>query len=543
MPALLCGLMVAAVPARARAESVHVFGIHFFDWGASVDVMSHRTGWVVEANITSEGGWPNVGGRYEPAAAQGFTIIQRLDWSWELAVPLTEPEQNLFAQQCRNNWARHIKHCCRHYSIGNEVEFGGVTPEIYASAFQKVRDAIKAEQPEAQVIIGHMVSGGNQRAAIQILGPDGYDGVTAHTGSTVPDGLLDMLDEEGARPGVGLYITEWGWVAGTNPNAEDVMRDFYLEIQQSNATRERQVYCACWYLYPDFLGPTFSLESSPIDNAAFEAATALGTSVNALADDPVIMNDMIADIPDSGLNINLSWATNVPSRTQLYWVPAGTSGAGFDAFTLLDSTLRTTHQENMVSLAPQAPYEVMPNSTANDHGDAGGRRFRVKTGPWASDVTQTGAGRVLVHWTTDWPADSRVKYGPTPGLGNSKELPALVTDHQVLLTGLSQGNCYYRVLSAEPNPDGGDSLKMRSPIRIFSVILLFPGDFDDDGDVDQEDFGRLQACYTGPGIAQNDPDCALARLDSDEDVDQGDFAIFQGCISGPNVPAAPDCAD
>ncbi len=44
-----------------RAESMHVFGIHFWDWGANVDVMSHRTGWVVECNALHTGAMPNAG--------------------------------------------------------------------------------------------------------------------------------------------------------------------------------------------------------------------------------------------------------------------------------------------------------------------------------------------------------------------------------------------------------------------------------------------------------------------------------------------------
>jgi hypothetical protein len=70
-----------------------------------------------------------------------------------------------------------------------------------------------------------------------------------------------------------------------------------------------------------------------------------------------------------------------------------------------------------------------------------------------------------------------------------------------------------------------------------------PGDFDDDGDVDQEDFGRLQACFSGAGAAQDDPWCADVKLDSDEDVDQDDLGIFQGCRSGADIPADPGCAD
>jgi hypothetical protein len=69
-----------------------------------------------------------------------------------------------------------------------------------------------------------------------------------------------------------------------------------------------------------------------------------------------------------------------------------------------------------------------------------------------------------------------------------------------------------------------------------------PGDFDGDGDVDQEDFGRFQACYTGDGVAQTEPQCAGAVIDDDLDVDSGDFDIFRGCLSGPEIPGDPDCA-
>lgn len=75
------------------------------------------------------------------------------------------------------------------------------------------------------------------------------------------------------------------------------------------------------------------------------------------------------------------------------------------------------------------------------------------------------------------------------------------------------------------------------------VVMKAPGDFDLDGDVDQEDFGYLQACLSGPGIAQTDSACRNARLDDDEDVDQEDFAILRSCLSGPGVRADVNCAN
>ena len=76
----------------------------------------------------------------------------------------------------------------------------------------------------------------------------------------------------------------------------------------------------------------------------------------------------------------------------------------------------------------------------------------------------------------------------------------------------------------------------------FTTVSV-PGDFDCDHDVDQEDFGHLQACLTGSGELQVDPNCQDAILDGDGNVDGGDLAIFQGCMSGANVPPDPDCAE
>ena len=69
-----------------------------------------------------------------------------------------------------------------------------------------------------------------------------------------------------------------------------------------------------------------------------------------------------------------------------------------------------------------------------------------------------------------------------------------------------------------------------------------PGDFDADDDVDQADFGHLQACYSGAGQLYQ-PGCSDADLDHNNDVSQADYVIFQGCMSGEGVPANAGCAD
>jgi hypothetical protein len=67
---------------------------------------------------------------------------------------------------------------------------------------------------------------------------------------------------------------------------------------------------------------------------------------------------------------------------------------------------------------------------------------------------------------------------------------------------------------------------------------LVQADFDQDGDVDQEDFGHLQGCFTGDAFSYG-PGCADADLDVDGDVDGYDIAILLDCMSGPGQP--PGC--
>ncbi len=61
-----------------------------------------------------------------------------------------------------------------------------------------------------------------------------------------------------------------------------------------------------------------------------------------------------------------------------------------------------------------------------------------------------------------------------------------------------------------------------------------PGDGDDDGDVDLDDFAGFQECVTGPGQPSTMPGCIEFDIDSDEDVDLADMAGFQVLFTGPD---------
>ena len=65
-------------------------------------------------------------------------------------------------------------------------------------------------------------------------------------------------------------------------------------------------------------------------------------------------------------------------------------------------------------------------------------------------------------------------------------------------------------------------------------------DSDADDDVDQDDFGKFQACFTGT-TGSATLECECFDTDDDGNVDEDDWGVFEGCASGPDVPADPSC--
>jgi hypothetical protein len=58
------------------------------------------------------------------------------------------------------------------------------------------------------------------------------------------------------------------------------------------------------------------------------------------------------------------------------------------------------------------------------------------------------------------------------------------------------------------------------------------GDYDVDGDVDEEDYARFGDCITGPDAGPIAAGCDLFDFDLDADVDAGDFQTFQESFTG-----------
>jgi len=78
-------------------------------------------------------------------------------------------------------------------------------------------------------------------------------------------------------------------------------------------------------------------------------------------------------------------------------------------------------------------------------------------------------------------------------------------------------------------------------VAVTIQVKTVRADFDQDGDVDQEDFSHLQTCLAGEWMPITNPACQNADLDGDTDVDQADIAVFLQCKSGPGIVANSAC--
>ena len=155
----------------------------------------------------------------------------------------------------------------------------------------------------------------------------------------------------------------------------------------------------------------------------------------------------------------------------------------------------------------------------------------------------TGANcKVTLSWINPTTADftaTRIRYkttgfptSPTDGISLANLAGAPGSHAQYVHNGLTNGITYYYAAFAH------DSVPNYAAAAHASGKPFLPGDFDLDGDVDQQDFGHFQVCLSGFGTPYA-AGCADADLEGDNDVDTNDLSVFLDCMAGANQP--PRC--
>jgi len=240
------GVVALLLCSFSSADAPNIYGIHFWDAGANHDIMGNKMGWDVE--FYTMGLYPDLS-MLNRIRGEGFSIILRLDYGVDDQTIPQDPENHPgFAAWCAEV-ANMAKDYARVYVIGNEMEISGAgSSSNYAACFQLVRDAIKAVQPEALVCIGAPCGPDYLNGIISALGPNGFDGVAAHFNG-VATGFMDILDSHNVPTNIGIWVTEFGWVCGTNPDPYGEMYRIFHDVEVWNKSHARQQYSQCWFVY------------------------------------------------------------------------------------------------------------------------------------------------------------------------------------------------------------------------------------------------------------------------------------------------------
>ena len=331
-------------------EPPTIYGIHFWRESANLDCFNGKVGWVTE--LVQADTWAGIDfNRYKQEVNEGFAFLLRLNWgragtgacygdddcNWPNSV-----DEAQFASECAF-WAEKCAPFTHIYVIGNED--GPIV-----SAFQKVRWAIHAVQPDAFVVAG---------------APGGYsgygdlvDGFAAHTGSA---GFADEVDSAYAgnkcKP---LYITECG---GDPPRYLGAMPGIFNDVGTWNQEHAHKVECANRFVYYEFGQEYSSQFLIPLWDGDYSEGTASSSYTNSYAN-PFIVITGIAAAPVTETSALVTWTTDLASTSQVeYWK----DGERTQIVTPYLETQVTAHSVTLTGLQPGVNYLYQVKSYRSPH--------------------------------------------------------------------------------------------------------------------------------------------------------------------------------
>ena len=308
----------------------------------------------------------------------------------------------------------------------------------------------------------------------------------------------------------------------------------------------------------------------PDNVIAWNAGTGVGLNDGTTVRNTITRNRIFSNI-GLGIDLDLDDRTlNDPND-----LDAGANGRqNYPVLLRAWSDGDTIRIEGMLNSAPGRAYQLEFSADAGDPSGFG--EGQTCLGDLGVTTDASGNAAFTAGFTATLPDCSVVSATATDGEGNTSEFSAHVALDDADADGTSDAcdNCPTTANQNQRNADQdelGDLCDncpaITNPaqedldqdfvgevcdscpgtpagwrVDLSGCPLPVPGDFDRDGDVDQEDYGRFQACLSGTGVSQDEPACQDAKFDGDIDVDPADAAMFQGCMSGPNVPGNQNCA-
>jgi hypothetical protein len=248
---------------------------------------------------------------------------------------------------------------------------------------------------------------------------------------------------------------------------------------------------------PDGNGPTLSELVTFRTNATPDVAAPI-----------IVSGPTVASSTDVSLTI--VWTTDEPATSGVSFK----HGTQFDLVS--DDMLVVDHVITLSGLDAETHYQITVSSkdAASNGPTLGGPIEGITQGtpdttpPALSNVTvsQVTESSAVVTWTSDEPATSGVEFGLGPNaLDGVVADVALVTEHQVLLSGLAAGQAYYLIASSE---DVSGNRKSSEIVSFATLRGPSPGDTDGDGVADTAD--KCPGTVHGSRVDANG--CSIADL-------------------------------
>ncbi len=355
-------------------------------------------------------------------------------------------------------------------------------------------------------------------SAIEDLGSGGYSGSCDVCAIPGTDDFYMVV----ARGGDNAHVFGRRWTGGAWQAEESVqnasLANAFITFPSVTADVGGKIYCAweywgsgkpqMWYTARDSFIP-----AGPKGTVTGTVRDGLGVLLPNAAVSITGVGSAVANA--SGVySLMATLGTHTVNASKTFYAGQAVSGVvvAENQTTTVNFTLTTT------APGPIATLTVMPGNTVNQLSWVG-----------SSSVNYNGA-RLRVS-TTGYPASPNAGTHLADIGGTPNEISSFTHSN------LSNGTTYYYAVFAYFQ----DASRYYAAGTSQSSVPFGPGDYDHDGDVDQGDFGHVQACLSGAFIMQIDPACQNVMFDLDNDVDETDVALWSACYSGPGMPADPHC--
>lgn len=243
-------------------------------------------------------------------------------------------------------------------------------------------------------------------------------------------------------------LVRMGLVPYETTNRADVVE--WVAFPWGNQWRTRSLSVPNWGTYTLFIE---AYQPNPYSNAIMSTLWDKVTwaelpPIDVLAG-PTAVTPGDPDHPDT--TVRIEWTTNVPSASRVEFGPDLDYGSVVE-----DAALVTQHSVLITGLTNSSLYHYRASSTADGYAEWVSDDREFLTPVQFTDIT-TGPGpdgfSTVISWKTDVPTTSQVEYGPTEAYGQvSEEDPALSTDHQVVLTDLTEDTDYHFRVRGTNNP-------------------------------------------------------------------------------------------